>query len=128
MNKAIYMLVKRGLPSYVQTPSFPDITIFKDDEGYWGIGEDPTCFEKWCGGYGQKTYKTLRYNNTLKFMSHIIYEQNDESWMCVKNRFTNAKSEPPFTSIEEARLISVINGWPEPVLIYGRQSALYYMV
>ena len=115
------MLVKRGLPSYVQTPLFPDITIFKDDEGYWGIGEDPTCFEKWCSRYGQKTYKTLRYINTLKFMSHIIYEQNDESWMCVKNRFTNAKSEPPFTSIEEARLVSVINGWPEPVLIYGHQ-------
>ena len=128
MNKAIYMLVKRGLPSYVQTPLFPDITIFKDDEGYWGIGEDPTCFEKWCSRYGQKIYKTLRYNNTIKFMSHIIYEQNDESWMCVKNRFTNAKSEPPFTSIEEARLVSVINGWPEPVLIYGRSSALYHMV
>lgn len=61
-------------------------------------------------------------------MSHIIYEQNDESWMCVKNRFTNVKSEPPFTSIEEARLVSVINGWPEPVLIYGHQSVLYYMV
>lgn len=77
MNKAIYMLVKRGLPSYVQAPPFSDITIFKDDEGYWGIGEDPTCFEKWCSMYGQKTYKTLLHNNAIKFMSHIIYEQND---------------------------------------------------
>ena len=128
MNKAIYMLVKRGLPSYVQAPPFLDITIFKDDEGYWGIGEDPTRFEKWCSMYGQKTYKTLLHNNAIKFMSHIIYEQNDESWMCIKNRFTNTKSEPPFTSIEEARLFSAINGWPEPVLIYGRLSALYHMI
>ena len=110
--------------------SFPDITIFKDDEGYWGVGEDPTCFEKWCHMYvpKQKTYKKLLHNNGIKFMSQIIYAQNDESWMCVKNRFTNAKSEPPFTSIEEARLVSVINGWPEPVLIDEHASALYYIV
>jgi len=131
MNKAIYMLVKRGLASpQAETLSFPDITIFKDDEDYWGVGEDPTCFEKWCHMYvpNQKTYKKLLHNNGIKFMSHIIYAQNDESWMCVKNRFTNAKSEPPFTSIEEARLFSAINGWPEPVLIDERGSALYYIV
>ena len=123
------MLVKRGLPSQTKTLlSFPDITIFKDDKGYWGVGEDPTCFEKWCHMYvpNQKTYKKLLHNNGIKFMSQIIYAQNDESWMCVKNRFTSAKSEPPFTSIEEARLVSVINGWPEPVLIDEHASALYY--
>ena len=130
MNQAIYMLLKRGLPSHAKTLSFPDITIFKDDEGYWSIGEDPICFEKWCHIYvpNQKTYKKLLHNNGIKFMSHIIYAQNDKSWICVKNRFTNAKSEPPFTSIEEARLFSAINGWPEPVLIDEHASALYYMV
>lgn len=124
------MLLKRGLPSQAKVLSFPDITIFKDDEGYWGIGEDPMCFEKWCHMYvpNQKTYKKLLYNNGIKFMSHIIYTQNDKSWICVKNRFTNAKSEPLFTSIEEARLFSAINGWSEPVLIYEHASALCYMV
>lgn len=62
------------------------------------------------------------------FISHIVYVQNDESWMCVKNRFTSMKSEPPFTSIEEARLVSAVNGWPEPILIDKRVSALYYTV
>ena len=62
------------------------------------------------------------------FISHIVYVQNGESWMCVKNRFTSVKSEPPFTSIEEARLISVVNGWPEPVLIDEHTSAFYYIV
>ena len=75
-----------------------------------------------------KTHMKLLHNNGIKFMSQIIYAQNAESWICVKNRFTNAKSEPPFTSIEEARLLSVINGWPEPVLIDEHASALYYMV
>ena len=119
MNKAIYMLIKRGLSSQAKVLSFPDITIFKDDEGYWGVGEDPMCFEKWCHMYvpNQKTYKKLLHNNSIQFMSQIIYAQNNESWMCIKNRFTNAKSEPPFTSIEEARLFSAINGWLEPALI-----------
>lgn len=131
MDKAIYMLVKRGLASpQAEALSFPDITIFKDDEGYWSVGEDPTCFEKWCYMYvpNQKTYKNLLHNNGIKFMSHIIYAQDGESWICVKNRFTSVKSEPPFTSIEEARLVSVINGWPEPVLIDERASTLYYIV
>ena len=129
MNKTIYMLVKRGLPSRAKTLSFPDITIFKDDEGYWGVGEDPACFEKWCHVYvpNQKAYKKLLHNNGIQFMSQIVYcAHNDESWTCIKNRFTNAKSEPPFTSIEEARLFSAINGWPEPVLIDAHASALYY--
>jgi len=117
--KAIYMLVKRGLSSQARTLSFPDITIFKDDEGYWGVGEDPMCFEKWCHRYvpNQKMYKKLLHNLGIKFMSQIIYEQDGESWKCTKNRFTGANSEPPFTSIEEARMVSAINGWPEPVLI-----------
>lgn len=127
MDKIIYILTKRGIPQ-AKSVSFPDITIFKDDEGYWGVGEDPACFEKWCHMYvpNQKTYKKLLHNNGIMFMSHIIYAQNNESWKCIKNRFTSAKSEPPFTSIEEARLLSAVNGWLEPVLIDEHASALYY--
>lgn len=68
----IYMLVNRTLPGKTQ---FSDITIFKDEMGYWCIGEDPACLEKWVAMYapGQKPYTRILHNAGIKFMSQVIY-------------------------------------------------------
>ena len=124
----IYMLVNRALPGKTQ---FSDITIFKDETGYWCIGEDPACFERWVAMYapGQKPYTRILHNAGIKFMSQVIYMRQSGTWTCVKNRFgSNSSARPPFTSLNEARIISAVNGWPDPTRIAARASTLYYML
>lgn len=114
----IYILVKRALPpELAKRTSFQDITIATDGVRYWGVGENPECFKEWAAAIVPgKPHEELLFGIGLKFMSHVIYERRNGTWSCVKNRF-GATHPVPFTSIEEAKLISAVRGWPEPAVI-----------
>lgn len=120
MNEEIYVFTTKSLPPKTKE-ILTDLVLFRNDKGYWGIGKDPNCFWKWVNLYAGKnsTVEKILQGPGKKFMAQVIYFRynSDNVWRCVKNRFGSFNAEPPFTSLEEAKLKSSINGWADPVLI-----------
>ena len=117
----IYMFVRNGIWSPdAERPDLTDVVIFKTENRFWAIGQKPKDFERWLKAFlDKKSMDMTRICGglSLAFMSHVIYTRENNRWKCVKNRF--AVPPPlPFSSLEEARLKSVVQGWPEPIRIH----------
>ena len=115
-DDAIYVLTARDMPE--DAPRLPDVTVLKNESGYWSIGSDRNGFSRWVDAYGKPMQVDRALNGMgITFMSHVVYLKNNGRWQCVKNRFGPCGGEPPFTSLEEARLRSAVKGWPDPALL-----------
>ena len=114
-DNIIYIFKREGLPN----KDLPDLIIFKSNREFWSIGERPDAFNDWLKLYGRVNVSQERIftGMSLTFMAQVIYIENGGAWNCMKNRFITS-CPPLFSSLEEARLKSAANGWPEPVRIY----------
>jgi hypothetical protein len=114
-DNVIYIFKREGLPN----KDLPDLIIFKSNREFWSIGERPDAFNDWLKSYGHANISPERIftGMSLTFMAQVIYIENGGAWNCMKNRFITSHPAP-FSSLEEARLKSAANGWPEPVRIY----------
>ena len=117
-SNVIYIFKRDWLPN----KNLPDLIIFKSNREFWSIGERPDTFNDWLKLYGIRDRVNISPERIftgmyLAFMAQVIYIENGGVWNCMKNRFITSYPVP-FSSLEEARLKSVANGWPEPLRIH----------
>jgi hypothetical protein len=114
-DNIIYIFKHEQLPN----KTLPDLIIFKSNCEFWSIGERPDAFNDWLKLYGRVNVDPERIftGMCLAFMAQVVYIENGGVWNCMKNRFI-APRPALFSSLEEARLKSAANGWPEPLRIH----------
>jgi len=104
--------------------TFPEMYILDYDGGvFWTVGPSPgkDSLGRYVEGFlGRPPVDLDRFVGglSLAFAADVVYSRKlTGAWKCVKNRMTScvAAPLPPFTSIEEAAVVSAANGWPDPV-------------
>ena len=104
----------------------PDVWILKSGWHTLLVGSRPDSllyhmllcvpeFQKGGPNYSAKNVRKFVGGMGLKFLAQQIFEiDEDGGVMAVKNRYGRGGA-PPFSSPEEAELVSAANGWPEPL-------------
>jgi len=107
--------------------SEPEMWIFRSSGKAWAIGSDPA---KWRDSPNLSIRRrdcdsNVRLKLLGMYVLHASYQAFDVDpktgkAICLKNRFGSMSSvDIPFTSIEEACIISASRGWPQPLQICG---------
>ena len=115
--------VEKGLlnDSFETVIEYPSVWVFEHCHDWMVVGQDPVGglrvvadFRK-CDAAG---LRKILFGGTMlgiKFMSRTVFMEQDDDFVCVKNRSgSSASARPPFRSLSEAAILSAANGWPEP--------------
>lgn len=117
--EVLCMFMVRVLPEKARRIGLVDVTAFRTGGQIWSVGPKQTGLSDWLAAYlGKENVDIDRIlaGSGLAFMAQVVWVRAAGWWLCMKNRFAEA-APMQFSSLEEARLVSAANGWPEPVRI-----------